>query len=248
MLQAICDHIWYSHTVYDDWQLERRFPYGRGVTALFTGAPGTGKTMAAHVLSEMLDIPLYRVEISAVVDKYIGETEKHLEKIFAMAEKSNTILFFDEADSLFGKRSEVSDAKDKYANTEVSYILQRIEQYDGIVILSSNYRRNIDEAFMRRMRYVVDFPMPNAAIRREIWKSCFTPATPLEHIDYAFLADKFELSGGSIKNIALNAAFAAASEGSPITMHHLLVGIRAENLKAGKPMLNSDFENYSHLL
>lgn len=247
-LQNIADHVIYRHRVYDEWNMESRFAYGRNVSALFVGPPGTGKTMAVHVLSNMLDLPLYRIDLSQVVDKYIGETEKRLEKIFDTAEKSNVILFFDEADSIFGKRSEVNDAKDKYANTEVSYILQRIEQYDGIVILATNYKRNIDEAFMRRMRYLVEFQMPSPELRKEIWQSCFTPQVPLQEIDFPYLARQFELSGGSIKNVALNAVFLAADSGGPVTMRHILESLRDENLKMGKPMLPQDFAEYALLM
>ena len=247
-LQNIADHVIYRHRVYDEWNMESRFAYGRNVSALFVGPPGTGKTMAVHVLSNMLDLPLYRIDLSQVVDKYIGETEKRLEKIFDTAEKSNVILFFDEADSIFGKRSEVNDAKDKYANTEVSYILQRIEQYDGIVILATNYKRNIDEAFMRRMRYLVEFQMPSPELRKEIWQNCFTPQVPLQEIDFPYLARQFELSGGSIKNVALNAVFLAADSGGPVTMRHILESLRDENLKMGKPMLPQDFAEYALLM
>lgn len=247
-LQNIADHVLYRHRVYDEWNMESRFAYGRNVSALFVGPPGTGKTMAVHVLSNMLDLPLYRIDLSQVVDKYIGETEKRLEKIFNTAEQSNVILFFDEADSIFGKRSEVNDAKDKYANTEVSYILQRIEQYDGIVILATNYKRNIDEAFMRRMRYLVEFQLPTRELREEIWRGCFPPQVPLEEVDFPYLARQFELSGGSIKNVALNAVFLAAGQGSPVTMRHLLESLRDENLKMGKPMLAQDFAEYAPLM
>lgn len=247
-LLNIADHVLWRHRVYDEWNMESRFAYGRNVSALFVGPPGTGKTMAVHVLSHMLDLPLYRIDLSQVVDKYIGETEKRLEKIFDTAEKSNVILFFDEADSIFGKRSEVNDAKDKYANTEVSYILQRIEQYDGIVILATNYKRNIDEAFMRRMRYLVEFQLPTRELREEIWRGCFPPEVPAEDLDFAYLARQFELAGGSIKNVALNAVFLAAGTGGPVTMRHILESLRDENLKMGKPMLAQDFAEYAPLM
>ena len=247
-LRNIAGHVLYRHKVYDSWNMESRFSYGRNVSALFVGPPGTGKTMAVHVLADMLQLPLYRIDLSQVVDKYIGETEKRLEAIFDAAERSNVILFFDEADSIFGKRSEVNDAKDKYANTEVSYILQRIEQYEGIVILATNYKRNIDEAFMRRMRYLVEFQMPSRALREEIWRASFAPQVPLQDGDYAYLARQFELSGGSIKNIALNAVFLAAAGSGPVTMGHILASVRDENLKMGKPMLPQDFAEYAGLM
>lgn len=247
-LLNIAAHVLYRHKVYDEWNMESRYAYGRCVSALFVGPPGTGKTMAVHVLSGMLELPVYAIDLSQVVDKYIGETEKRLEKIFDAAEKSNVILFFDEADSIFGKRSEVNDAKDKYANTEVSYILQRIEQYDGIVILATNYKRNIDEAFMRRMRYLVEFQMPSQELREQIWRASFAPETPLADVDFAYLARQFELSGGSIKNVALNAVFQAAQEDTAVAMRHILVSLRDENLKMGKPMLPQDFAEYAALM
>ncbi|MBQ6886965.1 MAG: ATP-binding protein [Lachnospiraceae bacterium] len=227
--------------------MEKKFSYGRNVSALFVGAPGTGKTMAVHVLSSMLNLPLYKIDLSQVVDKYIGETEKKLEEIFNLAEKSNTILFFDEADSIFGKRSEVNDSKDRYANTEVSYILQRIEQYDGIVILASNYKKNIDEAFMRRMRYLVEFPIPDVETRKEIWRSSFTEQVPKEELDFDFLAENFELSGGIIKNIVLNAIFSAAQQGKEVEMIHILESLKNEKAKIGKPMIKKDFAKYEYL-
>lgn len=246
MLENICAYIRYSHKVYDIWNMESRFAYGKGVTALFCGPPGTGKTMAAHVLAEELQLPLYRIDLSQVVDKYIGETEKKLEEIFTYAQKSNVILFFDEADSIFGKRTEVRESKDKYANTEVSYILQRIEQYDGVVILATNLRNNIDEAFMRRMKYVVEFKMPDSATRKKIWQGGFSKEIPMENIDFDYLAEKVELSGGYIKNIILNAVFLGAKEGSQVTMKHILMSTCNEYLKLGKVMVPQDFEKYAY--
>ena len=247
-LHNICAHVWQRHKVFDEWNMESRFAYGKNVSALFVGPPGTGKTMAVHVLSDMLELPLYRIDISQIVDKYIGETEKRLEEVFNVAEKNNAILFFDEADSIFGKRSEVNDAKDKYANTEVSYILQRMEEYDGIVILATNYKKNIDEAFMRRIRYLVEFTLPGEAIRREIWESSFAPEVPLEDVNFDYLARQFELAGGNIKNIVLNAVFKAASEGQSVGMLHILESIRTENMKMGKKMIRQDFAEYGDLL
>lgn len=246
-LHYICSHVWQRHKVFDEWNMESRFMYGKNVSALFVGPPGTGKTMAVHVLSDMLELPLYRVDISQIVDKYIGETEKRLEEVFNVAEKNNAILFFDEADAIFGKRSEVNDAKDRYANTEVSYILQRMEEYDGIVILATNYKKNIDEAFMRRIRYLVEFTLPGEEIRRQIWESSFSAEVPLEDVDFAYLARQFELSGGNIKNIVLNAVFAAASQGQPVGMVHILESIRSEKLKMGVFMLPKDFAEYGVL-
>lgn len=247
-LLDICAHVWHRHRVYDRWELRRRYPYGRSVSALFVGPPGTGKTMAAHVLSGMLGLPLYQVNLSQVVDKYIGETEKRLEEIFRCAEKCSPILFFDEADSIFGKRSEVQDARDRYANTEVSYILQRMEQYDGVVVLASNFKKNIDEAFMRRIRYYVEFNLPDAELREQIWRGCFTKEVPQEGLDFPYLARQFELAGGSIKNIVLNAVFLAAAEGCPVGMRQMIRSIRQENLKIGKALFREDFAEYGYLL
>lgn len=248
ILKSICAHVWYRHKVYDDWNMDSRYAYGKNVSALFYGPPGTGKTMAVHVLANMLNLPLYRIDLSQVVDKYIGETEKRLEEIFDVAEKNNTVLFFDEADSIFGKRSEVNEAKDKYANTEVSYILQRIEQYEGIVILATNYRKNIDEAFMRRIRYVIEFSLPDKELRKELWQSSFSKEIPIEGLDFDYLAENFELAGGAIKNIVLNAAFLAAAENRPVEMLDVLCSIRNENVKIGKVMLSKDFGLYAELM
>ena len=246
-IKNICAQVIHRHKVYKEWDMDSKFAYGKSVSVLFVGPPGTGKTMAAHVMANELNLPIYKIDLSQVVDKYIGETEKRLEEIFSTAEKSNVILFFDEADSIFGKRSEVNDAKDKYANTEVSYILQRIEQYDGIIILATNYKNNIDEAFMRRIRYLVDFQLPNEALRKELWKSSFSDKVPLDAIDFNYLAYRFEFAGGSIKNIVLNATFLAADSQTPVTMQHILESIRNENLKMGKHMLSQDFAEYGYL-
>lgn len=249
VLESICAHVNYREKVYGQWGLESRYSYGRSVSALFSGPPGTGKTMAAHVLSSTLGIPLYSINLAQVVDKYIGETEKKLEEVFSLAERSNTILFFDEADSMFGKRSEVNDSKDRYANIEVSYILQRMEQYDGIVILATNNRNNIDDAFMRRIRYAASFPLPDVGLRKEIWMSCFDKATPVGDVDFDFLARTFEYSGGDIKNIVLNSVFLAAQEGSEeIDMTHILKSIRMEYVKNNKILLKEDLREYRDLI
>lgn len=246
ILENICAYIRYSHKVYDVWNMETKYAYGKNVTALFYGPPGTGKTMAANVLSNELKMPLYRIDLSQVVDKYIGETEKRLEEIFTYADKSNVILFFDEADAIFGKRTEVKEAKDRYANTEVSYILQRIEQYEGIVLLATNFRNNIDEAFMRRMKYAVEFEMPDTNIRKEIWKSGFSKDVPLEDIDFDYLAESVELSGGYIKNIILNSVFLGAKDGNKVTMKHILYSVSNEYMKLGKVLGAGDFGKYAY--
>ena len=244
----IVAHITYRYQVYDQWNLEKKYPYGKTVSALFTGPPGTGKTMAAHVIANMLNLPLYSVDLSQVVDKYIGETQKRLEEIFVAAEKSSSILFFDEADAIFGKRSEVNDSKDRYANAEVAYILQRMEQYDGVVIMASNLQKNIDEAFMRRIRYLVHFEMPGEEVRKELWKSCFPMETPQENIDFDFLAKTFEFSGGSIKNVVLNAVFMAAEEGTGVGMSQIIRSIKYEYIKQGKSIFIAEFGAYGYYL
>ena len=248
IISHIVSHITYRYQVYDQWGLEKKYPYGKTVSALFTGPPGTGKTMAAHVIANMLKLPLYSVDLSQVVDKYIGETQKRLEEIFIAAERSSSILFFDEADAIFGKRSEVNDSKDRYANAEVAYILQRMEQYDGVVIMASNLQKNIDEAFMRRIRYLVHFEMPDEAVRKELWESCLTEDVPREDIDFDFLAKNFEFSGGSIKNVILNAVFLAAEEKTKVGMSQIIRSIRQEYIKQGKSIFVAEFGTYGYLL
>lgn len=242
ILSNIIGHVLYSRKVYDQWDMERKYPYGRGITALFSGPPGTGKTMAANVLSARLRLPLYTIDLSQIVDKYIGETEKRLEEVFDYAAGSNVILFFDEADSLFGKRTEVKDSKDKYANNEVSYLLQKIERHEGLVLLATNLKNNMDEAFLRRMRYIVEFQLPDAATRKEIWKNGFSEAVPLKDIDFDLLAREVELSGGYIRNIILNALFDAAANDSPVTMHQIAKSVCNEYRKLGKTISVEEFE------
>ena len=204
--------------------------------------------MAVYVLANMLHLELYKVDLSKVVDKYIGETEKRLEEVFKKAENSNMILFFDEADALFGKRSEIKDARDKYANTEVAYILQKIEEFDGIVILSTNYRENVDVAFMRRMKYEVRFSMPPKEIREEIWRNVLGGKVITDVIDYEYLADNFEFSGASIKNVALNAVFKAVSQDMAVSMEHIVWAVRMEYEKTGKMVFREEFGKYGYLI
>lgn len=248
IIRAICAQVEYRRKVLDEWNLNSRYSYGTCVSALFTGPPGTGKTMAVHVMASMLGLELFKVDLSQLVDKYIGETEKRLEEVFQKAERSNLILFFDEADAIIGKRSEVKEAKDKYANTEVSYLLQRMEEFDGIVILSSNYSQNIDAAFMRRIRFTVHFPIPDEATRKEIWQSAFAKEVPQEELDFDYLSRQFEFTGGQIKNIVWNAAFFAASEESAVAMRHLIRAIQLELTKDKKVSFQEVLGEYGHLL
>lgn len=248
ILMDICNQVTYRQKVYGDWNMAEKYTYGRCVSALFAGPPGTGKTMAVHALSSELGLELYKVDLSQIVDKYVGETQKRLEAVFARAEKSNMILFFDEADAIMGKRNEVKDSHDKYANTEIAYILQRMEEYDGIVILATNYLQNIDTAFMRRIRYVVNFESPDAATRENIWRSAFSEDVPLsEDLDFEFLAEKFEYAGGNIKNIVLNAVFYAAAENRAVDMSHIIKAIYRENTKDKQVAFMGDFGPYAYL-
>lgn len=235
ILREICAHVRHRGRVLGEWGLDRRLGTGKGLSALFSGPPGTGKTMAAGVIAADLGVALYHIDLSAVVSKYIGETEKHLAELFDDAEAANAALFFDEADALFGKRTEVRDAHDRYANLETSYLLQRIESYEGVVLLASNLLKNIDEAFVRRLAFVVEFPFPGVAERLAIWRGLWAPETPLDQdVDLEFLAARVELAGGYLRNIALAAAYLAAEEGAPIAMRHLLHATRREYQKMGK--------------
>lgn len=249
IIRDICNQVEYRRKVMEEWKLKSRYSYGTCVSALFTGPPGTGKTMAVHVMAGILGLELYKVDVSQLVDKYIGETEKRLEEVFKRAERSNMILFFDEADAIIGKRSEVKEANDKYANTEVSFLLQRIEEYDGIVILASNYSQNIDSAIMRRIRYTVHFSLPDEKTREEIWRSTFSPEVPRGDIDYEYLARQFEFSGGQIKNIVLNAVFLAAAEDSEVTMKHMVRAISLDLVKDKQVSFSGEeFGEYAYLI
>ncbi|HEY3341918.1 MAG TPA: ATP-binding protein, partial [Anaerolineae bacterium] len=237
------------HVVLSDWGFERKMALGKGTAILFSGPSGTGKTMAAQILAHELGLDLYKVDLSTLVSKYIGETEKNLSQIFKEAQTSNAILFFDEADALFGKRSEVKDAHDRYANIEVAYLLQRVEEYDGAVILASNLNQNIDDAFRRRLRHLIEFPFPDAEHRERIWRVAFPGQAPLAaNVDFTFLARQFELSGGNIRNAAFAAALIAAQEGSSIGMQQLVLAVLREMQKMGKLPARTDFRQYYDLL
>jgi hypothetical protein len=229
-LRQITAHVRHRFEVYDGWGFAGKGARGLGISALFAGESGTGKTMAAEVLANELHLDLYRIDLASAVSKYIGETEKNLRRVFDAAEDSGAILLFDEADALFGKRSEVKDSHDRYANIEVSYLLQRMEAYRGLAILTSNLKNALDTAFLRRLRFIVQFPFPDMQQREQIWRGIFPAATPLNGIDHAKLA-RLNAAGGSIRNIALNAAFLAAEGGSPVAMPHLLQAARSEAAK-----------------
>jgi hypothetical protein len=225
------------------------FGGGPGVTALFSGSPGTGKSMSAGVLAHEAGLDLWRIDLSSVVSKYIGETEKQLDRIFAQARDGNAILFFDEADALFGKRSEVKDAHDRYANIEVAYLLQRLEAFDGVVILASNLARNVDQAFSRRMHFVIEFPLPDAGLRERLWRAAIPASAPLAaDVDLAFLARQFAFAGGDISVAGLDAAFAAAADDTPIDMAKLCQAVSRQLLKQGKVPAASDFRPYQEVL
>ncbi len=245
LLQSISAYLRHRDRVLSEWGYEQTVSRTQGLKVLFAGESGTGKTMAAQVLGAELGLDLFRIDLATIISKYIGETEKNLERVFTAADGSNAILFFDEADALFGKRSEVSDSHDRYANIEVAYLLQRMEAYPGAVILATNFRRNIDDAFIRRLDFVIDFPFPEAEDRRRIWQLVLPAAAPLaDDLDLDFLANQFKLSGGAIRNCSLVAAFRAADEGSEIEMRHLVRAVAQEYGKQGRLTLEADFERF----
>ncbi len=242
-LHEIVAHIRQMGVVYGDWGFAAKSTRGLGISALFSGASGTGKTMAAEVLANELGLDLYRIDLSAVVSKYIGETEKNLRRVFDAAEETGAILLFDEADALFGKRSEVKDSHDRYANIEVSYLLQRMESYRGLAILTTNFKAALDPAFLRRIRFIVNFPFPDAVLRAQIWRRVFPSQTPVDGIDLGRLT-QLSVAGGNIRNIAMNAAFLAADAGEPVGMAHLLHATRGEYAKLEQPMSDAEFRNW----
>jgi hypothetical protein len=242
-LREICNSMKYRSLVFDQWGFDRKLSLGKGLNILFAGPSGTGKTMAAEIMAGELELDLYKIDLSTVVSKYIGETEKNLARIFAEAETSNAILFFDEADALFGKRSEVRDSHDRYANIEVNYLLQKMEEHEGVVILATNFRKNMDDAFVRRMHFTVEFAFPNEHDRRRIWEQIWPREMPQSpDLDLDFMARRFEVPGGNIRNIATAAAFLAASDGGVVNMSHLLHGTRREYQKMGKVVRQGEFQ------
>jgi hypothetical protein len=243
MLREIAAHVAHRTTVYEAWGFQALGTRGLGISALFAGASGTGKTMAAEVLADALRLDLYRIDLSGVVSKYIGETEKNLRRVFDAAEDGGAILFFDEADALFGKRSEVKDSHDRYANIEINYLLQRMESYQGLAVLATNMKGALDPAFLRRIRFVVNFPFPDAAQRAELWRRMFPPPTPTEGLDVVTLA-RLSIAGGNIRNIALNAAFLAAQAAEPVRMPHILRAVRSEYAKLERPLSETETRGF----
>jgi len=248
-LRDVCNYVKYRPLVYEEWGFYQKLSLGKGLNVLFAGPSGTGKTMAAEIIANELGLDLYKIDLAMVVSKYIGETEKNLDRIFKEAQDSNSILFFDEADAVFGKRSEVRDSHDRYANIEIAYLLQRMEEYQGIVILATNFYKNLDEAFARRMHFSVEFPLPEEEDRYRIWQRAFPGAAPLSgDVDLIFMARQFRITGGNIKNIALSAAFLAADNGGSITMESLIHATKREYQKIGRLCTEGDFDRYFELI
>lgn len=245
------EQMMFKNRVYEEWNYMKKYPYGRGLTVLLFGAPGTGKSMMAQVLAHELNLELYRVDISKVVDKYVGETEKSLSMIFREAKKCNVVLFFDECDTIFAKRSDDGGSNQSSNNNKTALLLQEMEAYDGVCVLATNYKHNIDPAFFRRMKYIVEFQFPNPDTREMLWRTTIPKTTPLaEDVDIRFLAEKFEFAGGNIKNCILNAAFLAAADGDgkEVHMKHYLMAIKYEFVKTGKVFTKADFEPYASLI
>ena len=241
-LQMICDQVRYRGVVGEEWGFYQKTAYGRGICAMFYGQPGTGKTMAAQVIANELGLELYRIDLSQMVSKYIGETQKNVTKLFERAKNTNAILFFDEADSLFSKRSEVKDFHDKNANAETAHLLQKLEDYEGITILATNYAQNIDDAFKRRIRFMVNFVFPDAPVRRRLWKTILPDGVPTEEtLDLDFFADNFELSGSNIKEILTAAAFLAAANKRGLKNDDIIEAVKLNFEKHGKVLSDADF-------
>jgi SpoVK/Ycf46/Vps4 family AAA+-type ATPase len=240
-LRQIAIQVRHRSTVYESWGFAAKSARGLGIAALFSGVSGTGKTMAAEILATELRLDLYRIDLASVVSKYIGETEKNLRRVFDAAEESGAILLFDEADALFGKRSDVKDSHDRYANIEVSYLLQRMEAFQGLAILTTNLKSSLDRAFQRRLRFIVNFPFPDAAQRQEIWSRIFPAKAPTRELDPRRLS-QLNVAGGNIRNIAVNAAFLAAEEGNgqPVEMKHLVRAARFEAEKIDRPLSEAE--------
>lgn len=244
VLRQIAAHLRQRYTVQEEWGFAAQSRRGLGLAALFCGESGTGKTLAAEVLANTLQLDLYRIDLSAVVSKYIGETEKNLRQVFDAAEDGGAILLFDEADALFGKRSEVKDSHDRHANIEIAYLLQRMEAYHGLAVLTTNLKSSLDAAFLRRLRFVVQFPFPDQAQRLALWQRAFPAATPTRDLDLDKLA-RLSMTGGSIRNVALNAAYLAADAGEPVGMNHLLQAAHAEASKRERPLTDAETRGWA---
>ena len=240
LLRQICAQVRCRDQVYEDWGFARKMNRGLGISALFEGASGVGKTMAAEVIANDLRLQLYRIDLSTVISKYIGETEGNLRRLFDAAEDGGAILFFDECDALFGKRSEVKDSHDRYANIETNYLLQRIEAYGGLAIMATNMKSSLDAAFVRRLRFIVNFPFPGPAERRLIWRKAFPNGVPCAALDFESLG-RMNMAGGSIHNAALGAAFLAAQAQTPVDMRCVFSALRTEFMKLGRPVNEVDF-------
>jgi hypothetical protein len=244
-LKEICRQARYRHVVYDDWGFDRKLSLGKGLSALFSGPPGTGKTMAVEVIANDLGLDIYKTDLSQMVSKYIGETEKNIDRLFSEARAGNAILFFDECDALFGKRTTIQDAHDRYANIEIAYLLQKLEEHEGLSILATNLRQNLDVAFTRRLTFIVDFPFPDEASRKRLWQSIWPAQVPRSgDLDLDFMATRFKLAGGAVKNVAVAAAFFAAEEGGELRTEHLLWAMRREIEKSGHAVAESEFGPY----
>lgn len=239
-----CNQVKYKHKVYEEWGFQEKISYGKGVSMAFIGPPGTGKTMAAQVIAKELGMELYKVELSCVVSKYVGETEKNLDEIFEQAKKSQVILFFDEADALFNKRSEGKETADKYSNMEAAFLLQKMEAYDGITVLATNLFHHFDEAFKRRLKVIVEFPLPNEKDRKQLWQTMIPDKMEIGEVDFDYLAKQFELSGSNIRNILLHSAFLAAAKDKPMDMEEIIPAIKNEYAKNGKNLLKEDVSEY----
>ena len=245
-LKELCRQVRFRHVVYDDWGFDQKLSLGKGLSALFSGPPGTGKTMAVEVIANDLGLELYKIDLSQVVSKYIGETEKSIDRLFAQARAGNAILFFDECDALFGKRTTVQDAHDRYANIEVAYLLQKLDEHDGLSILATNLKQNLDVGFTRRLGFIVEFPFPDEASRRRLWQSIWPPKVPrAKDLDLDFMATQFKIPGGAVKNIAVAAAFLAAQHGGDLKTEHLLWATRREIEKSGRRLAGSEFGPYA---
>ena len=250
-LEHAIDQMNFRKQVYDNWNYTKKYPYGRGLSVLLFGAPGTGKSMCAQVIAHELNLELYRVDLSKVIDKYVGETEKSISMIFREAKKCNVVLFFDECDTLFAKRSDDGGSNQSSNNNKTALLLQEVEAYDGVSVLATNYKHNIDPAFFRRMKYIVEFQFPDVDTREMLWRTTIPKGTPLaDDVDIRFLAERFEFVGGNIKNCILNAAFLAAADGDgkEVGMKHYLMAIKYEFVKTGKVFTRADFEPYAYMV